>query len=107
LKKVLSTDGNEKRSSMDVDAVLAKLRELVVNHKVAPVEFENKRNNDRSFNIFHGGCSLECCRMAQKDVTLRRPDGRMCCGATQLMTHFLKESTGCDWDHTILEFAKP
>jgi hypothetical protein len=107
-KKVLSTDGNEKLSSMDMDAVMAKLRKLTVNMKIAPTEFGYKKNRDGSLDIFQGGCPyLEGCRIAQSDATLRRPDGRVACGSSEFVTHFLKESTGYDWDHDIVEFGKP
>ena len=107
-EKVLSTDGNEKLSSMDLDGVLSKLRKLTINLRIAPTEFGYKKNSDGSLDTFQQGCPfLEGCRIAEKDSTLSRPDGRMSCGACMLVVHFLKDSTGVDWDHYILEFAKP
>ncbi len=106
--KVLSTDGNEKLSEMNMDAVLSKLRKLAINMKVAPIEFGYKKNQDGSLDVFHGGCYyLDGCRMSQKDALLHRPDGRMPCGMSAFIVQFLKESTGCEWDHTVLEFDKP
>lgn len=105
--KVLSTDGNEKLSEMDLDRVLAKMRKLAVDMKVAPLEFGYRKNKDGSIEIFHGGCAyLEGCRMSQSDALLHRPDGRMSCGNSAFVVQFLKASTGCEWDHTIVEFGK-
>jgi hypothetical protein len=106
--KVLSTDGNEKLSEMDLDRVLSKLRKLAVDMKVAPLEFGYKKNKDGSIEVFQSGCPyLEGCRMSRNDALINRPDGRMSCGTSAFIVHFLKASTNCEWDHTVVEFDKP
>ncbi|WXG39227.1 MAG: hypothetical protein WED07_00070 [Candidatus Freyarchaeum deiterrae] len=94
--------------NVNVDLLLAKLRQLAVNIKVAPLEFGYKKNEDRTIDIIHGGCHFfEGCQKSSEQDLLTRPDGRMACGATVIVCQFLKMGTNHEWDYTILEFSEP
>jgi hypothetical protein len=107
-KGVMESDGDLRTLGFDVDKVLSKLRKLAVEMNVAPLEFGYKKNEDGSVDIAHGGCPyLEGCRSSAEQALLQRPDGRISCGSSVFVCQFLKTATGCEWDHTVLEFIKP
>jgi hypothetical protein len=107
-KGVIESDGDLKALGFDVDQVMSRLRELAVQMKVAPLEFGYKKNADGSLDILHGGCPyLEGCKLSASQTLLQRPDGRVTCGSSVFVCQFLKTATGCEWDHTVLEFGKP
>lgn len=92
----------------DIDDVISKLYQTLVEIKVAPCEWGYKKNEDGSVDILCRGCYfMEGCRLSLNEALLHRPNGRMLCGTFALTCYFLKKSTGHEWDYTILEFDKP
>jgi hypothetical protein len=108
-RRVAESDTEKKPlQKADVDQILAKLRQLAVGMKVAPLEFGYKKNPDESVDVFHGGCFyFKGCQTSLEHGLLKRRDGRMTCGATSFVCQFLKMGTKYEWDYTVLEFSEP
>lgn len=108
MKRAAKSEGDLELQNCDVDKILAKLRQLAVLFKVAPLEFGYRKNPDGTLDIIHGGCFyFEGCKMSLGQNLLTRPDGRMACGTSVSVCQFLKMGTKYEWDYTVLEFTKP
>jgi hypothetical protein len=107
-KRVAELDSEKKLlQNADIEGILAKLRKLAVDFKVAPLEFGYRKNPDGTIDIFHGGCFYyEGCKMSLDQDLLKRRDGSISCGASAFVCQFLKMGTKCEWDYTVLEFSK-
>mgnify|MGYP005839999005 FL=1 len=98
---------NIDKRKLDIDEILAKLRKLAVDLRIAPLEFGYRKNEDGSIDLIHGGCPyFEGCNSSW-EVHFLENKGRIVCGATVFVTQFLKIGTGQEWDHAILEFGEP
>lgn len=108
-KRVEESDDNMKQpQKADVDKILAKLRQLAVRMKIAPIEFGYRKNEDESVDILHGGCFyFNGCKKAADYGLLKRSDGKIMCGSTMYVCQFLKMGTGYEWDYSVLKFSEP
>ncbi|MFB0560373.1 MAG: hypothetical protein ACETWM_03900 [Candidatus Lokiarchaeia archaeon] len=93
---------------LDIDNVLSKLRQVMVEMKLAPRRKGYKKNEDGSIDVLYRDCFLlDGCLLALGEGLLRRADGRMVCGFFGTICRFFKEATGSEWDYTIHVFDKP
>ncbi len=106
--KVLLEKSSVETQKIDVDEMMAKLREATLAMKISPKELGYKKISEESFDILAPNCDYkEACRAAQEEGLMKRPDGRMRCGLTAFACHFFKVLTGYEWDYDRLEALKP
>ncbi len=97
-----------KDRKVDVDGILSKFSQILVSMNLGPHEWGYKKNEDGSVDFIWPKCHyLDGCRAAYNEGLLKRPDGRLQCVAVIGICHYLKLSTGYEWDYEVLENYKP
>jgi hypothetical protein len=95
------------KREIDVDGILSKLSQILIDTNISPHEWGYKKNADGSVDFILLKCYfLDACRLAYDENVLKRPDGRLACGFGFAVAADFKIATSYEWDYDLLEFDK-
>lgn len=106
-RSVVKGPSREKRN-IDLDSLLSKYRQTLIEIGAAPHEMGYRKNEDESVDLIWPKCYLkDGCRMAFDEGVLTRVVGGLQCSHCAGILQLFKLFTSYDWDYKLLEFDKP